>query len=83
MKPEFFSIDCAGYLDLTILNYKKTAPLLNDSSVEVPSLKYSCYLTALETVPEKQGYFRLLETNRRIVLPANTHLRLLVTSADG
>lgn len=55
---------------------------LNDSSLEVPSLKYSCYLTALETLPEKQGYFRLLETNRRIVLPANTHLRLLVTSAD-
>lgn len=55
---------------------------LNDSSVEVPSLSYSCYLTALETLPEKQGYFRLLETNRRVVLPANTHLRLLVTSAD-
>ena len=39
MKPEFFSIDCAGYLDLTILNLKKTAPLLNDSSVE--TLRYT------------------------------------------
>ena len=28
------------------------------------------------------GFFRNLETNRRILLPTNTHIRLLVTSAD-
>jgi len=27
-------------------------------------------------------YFRLLETNKRVILPTNTHLRLLVTAAD-
>ena len=31
---------------------------------------------------DKKGYFRLLETNRRILLPTDTHLRLLVTAAD-
>jgi len=30
----------------------------------------------------KQGYFRLLETNKRVILPTNTHLRLLVSAAD-
>ena len=45
-------------------------------------LKYDCYMTNLETMPEKQGYFRLLETNKRILLPIKTHIRLLVSSAD-
>jgi hypothetical protein len=30
----------------------------------------------------KQGYFRLLETNKRIILSTNTHLRLLVSAVD-
>ena len=38
---------------------------------------------AFEGLPKnKQGYFRLLETNKRVILPTNTHLRLLVTAAD-
>jgi cytochrome c oxidase subunit 2 len=45
-------------------------------------IKYDCYMTNLETLPEKQGYFRLLETNKRILLPIKTHIRLLVSSAD-
>jgi heme/copper-type cytochrome/quinol oxidase subunit 2 len=28
------------------------------------------------------GFFRNLETNKRVVLPINTHLRLLVTAVD-
>jgi cytochrome c oxidase subunit 2 len=28
------------------------------------------------------GFFRSLETNKRIVLPTNTHLRLLITAVD-
>ena len=28
------------------------------------------------------GFFRNLETNRRIILPTNTHIRLLVTAVD-
>ena len=40
-------------------------------------------MMVLEGIPKtKQGYFRLLETNKRIILPTNTHLRLLVTAAD-
>jgi len=49
---------------------------------EGTKIKYDCYMTNLETMPEKQGYFRLLETNKRILLPIKTHIRLLVSSAD-
>lgn len=47
------------------------------------SLKYVSYMLILEGLPKpKLGYFRLLETNKRVVLPVNTHLRLLVSAAD-
>lgn len=48
------------------------------------SLKYTCYLLAEETITQKNylGFFRLLETNKRVLLPSNTHLRLLITSVD-
>jgi cytochrome c oxidase subunit 2 len=49
---------------------------------EGTQLKYDCYMTNFETMPDKQGYFRLLETNKRILLPIKTHIRLLVSSAD-
>jgi cytochrome c oxidase subunit 2 len=49
---------------------------------EGTKIKYDCYMTNLETLPEKQGYFRLLETNKRILLPIKTHIRLLISSAD-
>ena len=41
------------------------------------------YDDVLDGLPEdKKGYFRLLETNRRVLLPTDTHLRLLVSAAD-
>lgn len=47
------------------------------------SLKYVCYMLVLDGLPKnKDGYFRLLETNKRVVLPTNTHLRLLISAAD-
>jgi cytochrome c oxidase subunit 2 len=48
------------------------------------TLKYSCYLLTEGDFykTENVGFFRLLETNKRLVLPSNTHLRLLVTSVD-
>lgn len=47
------------------------------------NLQYNCYMMVLDGLPvEKKGYFRLLETNRRILLPTDTHLRLLVSAAD-
>lgn len=47
------------------------------------NLKYNCYMMVLDGLPSnKKGYFRLLETNKRILLPINTHLRLYVTAAD-
>jgi cytochrome c oxidase subunit 2 len=49
---------------------------------EGTQLKYDCYMTNFETMPDKQGYFRLLETNKRILLPIKTHIRLLISSAD-
>lgn len=48
------------------------------------SFKYTCYLLSEESLSQKDyfGFFRLLETNKRILLPSNTHLRFLVTSVD-
>ena len=48
------------------------------------TLKYTCYLLTGEEFYKKNnaGFFRMLETNKRLVLPSNTHLRLLVTSVD-
>ena len=46
------------------------------------TLKYNCYMMALDGIPNKESYFRLLETNKRVVLPTKTHLRLLVSAAD-
>jgi len=37
-----------------------------------------------EALKEKSyiGFFRIWETNKRVVLPTNTHLRLLITAVD-
>ena len=55
----------------------------NSCQKDNQSLKYSCYMMTLDGLPKsKQGYFRLLETNKRVILPTNTHIRLLVSAAD-
>lgn len=48
------------------------------------TLKYVCYILTDEKIAQKnyKGFFRLLETNKRLILPGNTHLRILVTSVD-
>jgi NADH-ubiquinone oxidoreductase chain 5 len=48
------------------------------------SLKYTCYLLTEESISKQNyiGFFRLLETNKRLLLPSNTHIRVLVTSVD-
>lgn len=47
------------------------------------NLKFSCYMLTDEYLQKNSaGFFRLLETNKRVVLPTNTHLRLLITSVD-
>lgn len=47
-------------------------------------LKYSCYLLSNDylKMPENMGLFRLLETNKRLILPVNVHIRLLITAVD-
>jgi cytochrome c oxidase subunit 2 len=55
----------------------------NSCNSKQKSVKLTCYMMVLDGLPkEKEGYFRLLETNRRLMLPTNTHLRLLVSAAD-
>lgn len=46
--------------------------------------KFSCYLLTNEFLKkmENLGLFRLLETNKRVILPINTHIRLLITAID-
>lgn len=57
--------------------------LLNESP---QSLKYSSYMMVLEALPGERysmdPYFRLLDTNKRVVLPILTHIRLLISAAD-
>lgn len=56
----------------------------NSCSEPTQNLKYSSYLLTDEFLQEKNsiGFFRMLETNKRVVLPTNTHLRLLITAVD-
>ena len=55
-----------------------------NSCSDTQHLKYSCYMLTEESLKEKNtlGLFRNLETNKRVVLPTNTHLRLLITAVD-
>lgn len=47
------------------------------------NLKYDSYMLILDSLPENsKGYFRLLETNHRVLLPVKTHLRVFVSAAD-
>ena len=55
-----------------------------NSCSKTQNLKYSCYMLTDESLKERNtvGFFRNLETNKRVVLPTNTHLRLLITAVD-
>jgi len=44
------------------------------------SVSFDSYMIATSDLTK--GSFRLLEVDNRVVLPTNTHIRLLVTSAD-
>ena len=46
--------------------------------------KFSCYLLTNEFLKDSNnlGLFRLLETNKRVILPTNTHIRLLISAVD-
>lgn len=55
-----------------------------NSCSKTQNLKFSSYMLSNEVLKEKTsiGFFRVLETNKRILLPTNTHIRLLITSVD-
>ena len=55
-----------------------------NSCSDTQNLKYSSYMLTSEVLKEKNniGFFRTLETNKRVLLPTNTHLRLLITAVD-
>jgi len=44
------------------------------------TLGYDSYMVTMDDL--LKGSFRLLETDNRVVLPVNTHIRVLVTAAD-
>jgi len=52
----------------------------SDATLEEESLNFDSYMLAQNDLT--LGAFRLLEVDNRIVLPINTHVRVLVTSAD-
>lgn len=45
------------------------------------TIAYDSYMTPTDEL-NANGAFRLLEVDNRLVLPTNTHIRLLITSAD-
>jgi cytochrome c oxidase subunit 2 len=55
-----------------------------NSCSKTQNLKYSSYMLSDEVLKENtaMGFFRVLETNKRVALPTNTHLRLLITAVD-
>lgn len=56
----------------------------NSCSESAQTFKYSSYMLTNEFLKENDhaGFFRVLETNKRVVLPTDTHIRLLITSVD-
>jgi cytochrome c oxidase subunit 2 len=52
------------------------------SCLETKTLKYVCYMLTNEELHNCKGFFRNLETNKRVILPTNTHMRLLVSAVD-
>lgn len=56
----------------------------NSCKKKAQSLKYTCYMLTNEELKTGncKGFFRNLETNKRVVLPTNTHIRLLVSATD-
>lgn len=52
----------------------------SDTTLEEESLNFDSYMLAQNDLT--LGAFRLLEVDNRIILPINTHVRILVTSAD-
>lgn len=55
-----------------------------NSCSKTQHLKYSCYMLTGKILKEntKLGRLRVLETNKQVALPTNTHLRLLITAVD-
>ncbi len=68
---------CYEIDDFLRIDFCETKPLKK-------ALRYTSYLLVIDGVPgtHSEGYFRLLETTKRIMLPIKTFLRLLITSAD-
>ena len=56
----------------------------NSCKKDAQSLKYTCYMLTNEELKNSNytGFLRNLETNKRVVLPTNTHIRLLVSATD-
>ena len=64
-------------------SYELSDYALCGNKSEDNNFKYYCYMLVLDSLPEnKKGYYRLLETNKRLLFPTNTHLRLFVSAAD-
>lgn len=55
-----------------------------NSCANTHNLKYSSYMLTTESLNQNSfiGFFRNLETNKRVILPTNTHIRLLVSAVD-
>ncbi len=65
--------------------YENTSHKEDSCAPGCGSLKWSSYMLSSENIqedPRKKGFFRLLESNKRVLLPVNTSIKLLITSVD-
>jgi len=62
----------------SFITYSET--IRHSVSIISPSIRFDSYMINENDLPI--GGLRLLEVDNRLVLPINTHIRLLVTSAD-
>jgi cytochrome c oxidase subunit 1 len=83
-KRSFFNLGFLSFCDKSrlALTSSKLYNLYFTYSLDfaIPGFRYDSYLISTDDLP--LGAFRLLEVDRRLVLPVQTNIRLLVTSYD-
>ncbi len=72
--------DNSSLFPINFNNNNNNNKMLDSFILNIPGFKYDSYLISTDDLPK--GSFRLLEVDRRVVLPVQTNIRLLITSYD-
>jgi cytochrome c oxidase subunit 2 len=72
------TVKCTGHQWYWCYEYSNCKK--SEIAEHIDGVKFESYMIPTEDLEE--GNLRLLEVDNRIVLPVNTHIRVLVTAAD-